>query len=236
MSQVGGHTYDYKPELIKRAGTPFDTTGKLEFFASKPGNCVPSYWPFRQHGQSGRWISDLFPHLATCVDDMAFIYSMQSKSAVHAPAMFMMNTGFIQPGFPRWELGRFTGWAANRRTAGLRRASRLARRAAGGPGQLELGISARGLSGHESSQRARQAADRRSLSSRWSASGSKSAGARPLCRAIELTAADRPGDTELEARSWPMNLPRGSSSTAPEATEIERETAATRNCMASTTR
>ncbi len=98
VSQVD--TYDYKPELIKRAGTPFDTTGKLEFFATKPGNCVPSYWPFRQHGQSGRWMSDLLPNLAGCVDDMAFVYSMQSKSAVHAPAMFMMNTGFIQPGFP----------------------------------------------------------------------------------------------------------------------------------------
>jgi hypothetical protein len=93
-------SWDYKPELAKRSGKPFDPDGKMQFFASKPGNCQGSYWPFRQHGQCGRWISDLFPQLATCVDDMAFIYSMQSKSALHGPAMFMANTGFILPGFP----------------------------------------------------------------------------------------------------------------------------------------
>ena len=93
-------TWDYKPELVRRAGKPFDPDGKLTFFASKPGNCQPSYWPFRQHGQSGRWVSDLLPKLATCVDEMAFLYSMQSKTALHGPGMFMMNSGQIRPGFP----------------------------------------------------------------------------------------------------------------------------------------
>ena len=93
-------TFDYKPELERRAGTPFDTSGDIEFFASKPGNCQPSYWPFRQHGQCGRWVSDLLPGLARHVDDMAFIHSMQSKTALHGPAMFMANSGFILPGFP----------------------------------------------------------------------------------------------------------------------------------------
>ena len=45
-------------------------------------------------------MSDLLPKLATCVDDMAFIYSMQSKTALHGPGNFMMNTGQILPGFP----------------------------------------------------------------------------------------------------------------------------------------
>jgi hypothetical protein len=93
-------TFDYKPELEKRAGTPFDPTGKLQFFASKPGNCVPSFWKFHQHGQCGRWVSDLFPRLAGQVDEIAFIHSMQSKTALHGPAMFMANSGFILPGFP----------------------------------------------------------------------------------------------------------------------------------------
>jgi hypothetical protein len=98
MSHVD--TWDYKPELAKRQGKPFDPDGKVQFFASKPGNCQGSYWPFRQHGQCGRWMSDLFPKLAQRVDDMAFLYSMQSKSALHGPAMFMANSGFILPGFP----------------------------------------------------------------------------------------------------------------------------------------
>lgn len=93
-------TWDYRPVLAERQGKPFDPDGKVQFFASKPGGCQGSYFPFRQHGQCGRWISDLFPRLATCVDDMAFIHSMQSKSALHGPAMFMANSGFILPGFP----------------------------------------------------------------------------------------------------------------------------------------
>ena len=93
-------SWDYKPELAKRQGKPFDTDGKVQFFASKPGNCQGSYWPFRQHGQCGRWVSDLFPQFAKCADDVAFIHSMQSKSALHGPAMFMANSGFILPGFP----------------------------------------------------------------------------------------------------------------------------------------
>jgi len=98
MSQVD--TWDYKPELEKRTGQPFDADGKLTFFASKPGNCQGSFWKFRQHGQSGLWMSDLFPKLSQHIDDIAFLHSMQSKSALHGPAMFMMNSGFTRPGFP----------------------------------------------------------------------------------------------------------------------------------------
>jgi hypothetical protein len=93
-------SWDYKPELVKRQGKPFDPDGRLQLFASKPGNCQQSYWPFRQHGVCGRWMSDLFPKLAQRVDDIAFIHSMQSKSALHGPAMFMANSGYILPGFP----------------------------------------------------------------------------------------------------------------------------------------
>lgn len=93
-------SWDYRPVLAERQGKPFDPDGKVQFFASKPGACQGSYFPFKQYGQCGRWISDLFPKLATCVDDMAFIHSMQSKSALHGPAMFMANSGFILPGFP----------------------------------------------------------------------------------------------------------------------------------------
>jgi hypothetical protein len=93
-------TFDYKPELIRRHGQKFDPGGKVELFQSAPGSVTRSYWPWKQHGQSGRWISDLLPHLATCADDMAFLYAMVSKSNVHGPATFMQNTGFILPGFP----------------------------------------------------------------------------------------------------------------------------------------
>jgi hypothetical protein len=93
-------TFDYKPELIKRAGQKFDPGGKVELFQSAPGVVMPSPWAWKQHGRSGKWMSGLVPHLADCVDDMAFLYAMMSKSNVHGPATFMQNTGFVLPGFP----------------------------------------------------------------------------------------------------------------------------------------
>jgi hypothetical protein len=92
--------YDYKPELIKRHGQPFDPGGKVELFQSTPGAVMKSPWEWKQYGESGKWMSGLVPHLATCVDDMAFIPSMVAKSNVHGPATFMQATGFVLPGFP----------------------------------------------------------------------------------------------------------------------------------------
>jgi hypothetical protein len=93
-------TFDYKPELIKRHGQPFDPGGKVELFQSAPGACMKSPWTWKQYGQCGKYISSLLPHLATCVDDMAFLPAMVSKSNVHGPATFMQCTGFVLPGFP----------------------------------------------------------------------------------------------------------------------------------------
>lgn len=93
-------TFDYKPELIKRHGQKFDPGGTVELFQSVPGACMKSPWEWKQHGQCGKHISSLLPHLASCVDDIAFLHAMVSKSNVHGPATFMQNTGFVLPGFP----------------------------------------------------------------------------------------------------------------------------------------
>ena len=93
-------TFDYKPELIKRHGQPFDPGGKVELFQSAPGACMKAPWDWKQYGQCGKWVSGLLPNLAECVDDMAFLHAMVSKSNVHGPATFMQTTGFVLPGFP----------------------------------------------------------------------------------------------------------------------------------------
>jgi len=93
-------TFDYKPALIERDGRKFDPGGKVELFQSVPGAVMASPWKWRQHGQCGRWVSDLVPQLATCVDDIAFLPAMVSQSNVHGPATFMQNTGFVLPGYP----------------------------------------------------------------------------------------------------------------------------------------
>jgi hypothetical protein len=101
-------TFDYKPDLIKRHGEKFDPGEKVELFQSFPGNCMRSPWTWKQHGRCGKYVSGLLPHLAECVDDMAFIHSMVSKSNVHGPATFMQATGFVLPGFP--SMGAWIGY------------------------------------------------------------------------------------------------------------------------------
>jgi hypothetical protein len=92
--------FDYKPELIKRHGQKFDPGGHVEAATSEPGNVLKSPFEFAQRGQCGRWVSSLLPHLSTCVDDIAFLMGMASKTNVHGPASYMMNSGFVSPGFP----------------------------------------------------------------------------------------------------------------------------------------
>jgi len=93
-------TFDYKPELEKRHGQKFDPGGKVELFQSDPGACMKSPWTWQPYGQCGKQISSLVPHIGSCVDDIAFLHSMVSKSNVHGPATFMQATGFVLPGFP----------------------------------------------------------------------------------------------------------------------------------------
>src|SRR5271166_6322269 len=93
-------TFDYKPLLIKKNGETFDPGGKVELFQSVPGAVMKSPWGWKQYGDCGKWMSDLVPHIASCVDEIAFLPSMVSKSNVHGPATFMQNTGFVLPGFP----------------------------------------------------------------------------------------------------------------------------------------
>ncbi len=93
-------TFDHKPELERRHGQPFDPGSHVEAPTSMPGNLMKSPFSVRQHGESGRWVSSVFPHLAGCVDELAFLMTMSSKTNVHGPASYMMNTGFLTPGFP----------------------------------------------------------------------------------------------------------------------------------------
>ncbi len=91
-------TFDHKPELERRHGQ--DSGRKFDTFFSQPGTLLKSPFAFRQHGASGRWVSDLLPQIAGCVDDLTFIHSMHSKSSNHTPATFLMNSGFTFNGFP----------------------------------------------------------------------------------------------------------------------------------------
>ncbi len=106
-------TFDYKPELEKRHGQKVDF-GITAAATSVPGAVMKSPFSFKQYGQSGRWVSSVFPHMAQHVDELTFLMAMASKTNVHGPASYMQNTGFITPGFPcmgawlSYGLGRIT--------------------------------------------------------------------------------------------------------------------------------
>jgi hypothetical protein len=94
-------TWDYKPELARRDGQElkgFDpNTG---FFTDQVGPLMKSPFKFKQHGQSGAWVSELFPNMARHVDKMAFLYSCWTDSNNHSPALLKINTGMTRMGFP----------------------------------------------------------------------------------------------------------------------------------------
>jgi hypothetical protein len=93
-------TFDYKPDLYAMDGKmiPVKTFGRGG--KKNEGRVVGPKWKFQQYGECGKHVSDLFPHLATCVDDIAFIHSMYADSPIHGSAMLMMNSGRLLSGFP----------------------------------------------------------------------------------------------------------------------------------------
>ncbi len=93
-------TWDYKPELIKRHNTPMPGSDKLVTFQGKSGNLIKSHWDFKPRGECGKHISDLLPNLAEMADEMCFIHSMTSKTNTHGPGENFMSTGFTVEGYP----------------------------------------------------------------------------------------------------------------------------------------
>ena len=97
-------TFDYKPRLAKDDGK------KLDFHNARSMKVVAervfaSPWKFAQHGQCGRWVSELFPHVARHVDDLCFIRSVHTKGVAHGPATLFLHTGatnFVRPSVGSW--------------------------------------------------------------------------------------------------------------------------------------
>lgn len=101
MSQVD--TLDPKPELTKRGGQmlPYENLQTER----KTGVALPSPFKFRRHGESGIPISEIFPHLATCADELAVIRSMYAELPNHEMSLMLMNSGdqrLVRPSFGSW--------------------------------------------------------------------------------------------------------------------------------------
>jgi hypothetical protein len=93
-------TFDYKPTMKGRDNQTVEVKTFGRSGHKNKGRIVEPRWAFKQYGQSGKWVSDLFPHLSGCVDDIAFLHSMTADSPIHGSAMLQMNSGKILSGSP----------------------------------------------------------------------------------------------------------------------------------------
>ena len=96
-------TFDPKPALVKYAGKPLPM--KNPTTERRTGSAMPSPFGFTRHGKSGIEVSDIFPHVAQCVDDMAIIRSMHADVPNHEPSLLLMNCGearMIRPSLGSW--------------------------------------------------------------------------------------------------------------------------------------
>ncbi len=93
-------SFDYKPKLAERHGKPLGDSEKPDVFFCKVGLLRQNDWEFKQRGESGLWVSELFPHIAEVADELTVIKSMFAESSSHTPATFQENSGFRLNGFP----------------------------------------------------------------------------------------------------------------------------------------
>ena len=100
-------TFDPKPKLKELTGQPLPIA-KPKFEFADTGNLLGSPWKFQAHGQSGTQVSDLFPRIGSCIDDICVIRSMHGGDQVsHGPALLNINTGsgvFARPSLGAWTL------------------------------------------------------------------------------------------------------------------------------------
>jgi hypothetical protein len=97
-------TFDYKPKLTEDDGKPLPFP-KPRVVSGATGNLLASPWKFKQYGQSGATVSDLFPRIATFVDDLCFIKSMHGSNSRHGGALLELHTGsdtFVRPSMGSW--------------------------------------------------------------------------------------------------------------------------------------
>ncbi len=97
-------TFDYKPLLARDHGKPLPFDKPRVQFAPT-GTIYQSPWKFQQYGQSGSWVSELFPHVAQHVDDMCFLHSLHGSNAAHGGALLKLHTGsdsFVRPSMGSW--------------------------------------------------------------------------------------------------------------------------------------
>ena len=93
-------TFDYKPGMVGMDNKTVKVKTHGRGGRKDEGRIIEPRWKFHQRGECGKWVSELFPHVGECVDDIAFLHGMKAESPIHGSAMLMMNAGRLQSGSP----------------------------------------------------------------------------------------------------------------------------------------
>jgi hypothetical protein len=220
-------TFDPKTALVRYAGQPLTGRGEVVVRQGNPGPLMPSPFTFRKYGGSGIDVSEIFPHIASHVDELAVIRSMYSMSNDHVQAVYALQSGVIRMGFPC--LGSWVTYglgSENHNLPGFVVIHDARGGPLGGPSDWSQGFMPAAYQG-----------------TTFKASGTPIIDLKPsngvtplqerarldlLRRLNELDAQKYPGDTELAARISSYELAYRMQSCAPEAVDIDKESAVTR--------
>lgn len=220
-------TWDYKPELQKRDGESLAGADPKTGFFTTSGKCLKSPFEWKQYGESGTWVSDLFPHLSRHVDKMTFLHSMYLRQNNHAPASIELMCGTNRPGLPA--LGAWLTYGLGSQNQDLPSYVVMHDTRPRGDDQIwSAGFLPKTYQALALDARRKEAIDNLVRDGRHSDVQQRSQ--LDLIRQLnERHAASRPTQADLAARINSFELAYRMQMAAPEAMDLTQETAATQN-------
>jgi len=228
MAGAASHVdmWDHKPLLEKRHGEKWDPGEKVELFQDGLGATFASPWKFRPYGQCGKLLSDIVAPLGAVVDDLAFIHNLVGKTGVHSQATLLQATGFNTPGFPG--MGSWVSYALGSENENLPTFVVLPD-LRGFPSNGAKNWDAAFLPGQHQGTLVRVGAANPiedlfpPAKAEFIRPESESASLAVLEQLNRAHAAERPGDSRLEARIRSYELAARMQLAAPEALDLSRE-------------
>ena len=220
-------TFDPKPALAKYAGQPLTGKGEIVVRQGNPGPLMPSPFTFKKYGQSGMDVSEIFPQIASHVDELALMRSVDGQSNDHVQAHYELATGMIRMGFP--SVGSWVTYGLGSENQNLPAFVVIYDAHGGpfgGPANWGSGFMPAAYQGTVLRPSGTPIVDLKPPAE--VAPEQQRAGLDLLNKLNEMDAEKYPGDTELAARIESYELAYRMQSCAPEAVNVDAEPPATR--------
>lgn len=217
--------WEYKPALETWHGKPLPGEESFVSFQGKNGNLMQSPWPFVPAGECGKRISSLLPHMIRHVDDIAFLHAMTSKTNTHGPGCVFMKTGHPTEGFP--SAGAWLSYALGSENKNLPTYVAIPD-IRGEPPNGKANWSNGFLPARHQAIMMSDQQPIRNLQRPESISSAEEADARALLKKMNREFAQQhPGDSDLQARVAAYELAARMQLSAPEVSDLSRESEAT---------